>query len=103
MKPHADTAGSPTTASQCNNIGGDGADQVRRGDQLLDLDVIVSIGVASLQACCNACANTIVCIAFTFQPLLVTNACVLARLGDGTAAGQQDSNSLLNLDAVVNL
>ena len=107
MMPNANTAGSPSSDFQCNNIGGDGGAQAENGAQLLDLDVIVSIGADSVQACCNACANTNLCIAFNFQPLLVTNACVLARSRDGTVGGQPGnpvaSNGLLNLDAIVNL
>ncbi|CAI5707171.1 unnamed protein product [Peronospora effusa] len=107
MMPNFDTAGSPSPASQCNNIGGDGGAPVENGAQLLDLDVIVSIGAESVRACCNACANTNLCIAFNFQPLLVTNVCVLARSRDGIVGGQPGSpvtsNGLLNLDAIVNL
>ncbi|CAI5707337.1 unnamed protein product [Peronospora farinosa] len=107
MMPNFDTAGSPSPASQCNNIGGDGGAPVENGAQLLDLDVIVSIGADSVRACCNACANTNLCIAFNFQPLLVTNVCVLARSRDGIVGGQPGSpvasNGLLNLDAIVNL
>lgn len=107
MMPNFDTAGSPSPSSQCNNIGGDGGAPVENGAQLLDLDVIVSIGADSVRACCNACANTNLCIAFNFQPLLVTNVCVLARSRDGIVGGQPGSpvtsNGLLNLDAIVNL
>lgn len=104
MKPYTDTAGSPSHASWCDNIGDDGGAQVENG---LDLDVIVSIGADSIQACCNACVNTNICIAFKFQPLLVTDVCVLARLRDGTVEGQPGSpnglNDLVDVDAIVSL
>ena len=107
MKPYADTAGSPSHASWCDNIGSDGGAQADNGDQLLNLDVIVSIGADSVQACCNACVNTNLCIAFSFQPLLVTDVCVLARSRDGTVEGQPgsliDLNDRVDVDAIVNL
>ncbi|CAI5707325.1 unnamed protein product [Peronospora farinosa] len=106
-EPHVKSTPTYQTEHDCNNIGGDGGAPVENGAQLLDLDVIVSIGADSVRACCNACANTNLCIAFNFQPLLVTNVCVLARSRDGIVGGQPGSpvtsNGLLNLDAIVNL
>ncbi|CAH0479563.1 unnamed protein product [Peronospora belbahrii] len=96
MKPYEGIAGSPKYASQCNHIGQEGGAEAAHGSQLLNLDVIVSLGVDSIQACCNACARTKLCIAFTFRPLL----CVLARLKDDKVAGQPGLNDLLSLTNV---
>ena len=85
----------------------DGGAQVDNGAQLLDLDVSVSIGSDSVRTCCNVCVKTNLCVAFNFQPLLVTNVCLLASLRDGTMRGQPGnligSNALVDVDANVNL
>lgn len=80
----------------CDNIGNEGGILANR-NQLLDLDVIASIGVGSAQECCNACVNNDLCIAFNFQPLLLLESCLLARSREGLLGG------LLNLNAVVDL
>ena len=97
MKPNA---GSPSEALWCDNIGGDSGAQAGNG---LNLDVILSIGADSARACCNACVNTNLCVAFNFQPLLVTDLCLLARLRDGIVEGQPDSLIDLNVAALANL
>lgn len=101
MKPHANTAGSPSYASQCDNIGSNGGTQAGQGSSLLDL--LVSIGSESIRSCCHACAKATICVAFTFDPLAATNVCALARLRNGRAVGQSELNNLLRLVGVVSL
>ena len=81
-----------TQTSLCNNIGGNNG-QLANGAQLLDLDVILSIGANNAQACCNACANNLLCIAFNFQ----SDACQLARSREGLLGNLIDLNALVDL------
>lgn len=96
-KPVVDGTEIWTLPLQCGNTGGA---SIANGN-ILDLDVIVSLGAESAQACCNACVNTNLCIAFNFQPLLVINACVLARSTNDEVEGLL--GSLISVDADVNL
>lgn len=92
-QPYADSTGSPSYTARCNSIIGDGSAEAKNGNQLLE--VIVSIGADSIQACCNACAKTRLCIAFNLQSFLLTNVCVLARSRARTAEGQSGSSTAL--------
>ncbi|CAI5713061.1 unnamed protein product [Peronospora farinosa] len=95
-----------TQASQCDNIGSGDAqlanglqllnldllgnqllDLDLLGNQLLDLDVLGSVAADNIQSCCNACVNSVLCIAFNFQPLLSLEACVLSRSRVGRQGG----------------
>lgn len=82
---------------QCDNIGNEGTEIVDRG-QLLDLDVILTLGTESAQACCNACVNDDLCVAFSFRPLLQLEACVLAGARSGQSGGLLDLVALVDLD-----
>ena len=90
-------------ASWCDSISGDGDAQADNGNQLLSIGLFVSIGPDSVKTCCYKCVDIGVCLAFSFQPLLVTDVCVMARLNDGTAEDLSDSLLNLNANAVVNL
>lgn len=85
-----------TQASQCDNIGSGDAQLANGlqllnldllGNQLLDLDVLGSVAADNIQSCCNACVNSVLCIAFNFQPLLSLEACVLSRSRVGRQGG----------------
>ena len=88
-------------AVQCGNIGSGDAQLVNR-DQLLDLDVLGSVDADNIQSCCNACANSILCIAFDFQPLLSLEACVLSRSRVGRQGNLIDLIDLVDL-SILNL
>lgn len=92
-QPYTHSAGSPPQTARCNSIIGNGSAEPKNGNQLLE--VIVSIGADSIQACCNECANTKLCIAFNLQSFLITNVCVLARSRARTAEGQSGSSTAL--------
>lgn len=87
------------TAAQallCANIG-TGNGQLASEDQLRDLALLGPVEAEDIQSCCGLCSNSILCVAFDFQPLLSLEACILSRSRTGRRGNLIDLVDLVDL------